>query len=120
MIEHARQLLPEEFADRVRFDVADATGLPFEDAEFDLVVLLNMIPFFQELARVTAPSGHVLAVYSFGSETPIYVPPETLRERLEGLGFADFEQIAAGEGTAFLAARKDPGYDPGQATSAAR
>jgi malonyl-CoA O-methyltransferase len=105
MIQHARRLLPEEFAHRVRFDVADATALPFEDGAFDLVVLLNMIPFFQELARVTAPGGRVLAVYSFGSQTPIYVPPETLRERLAGLGFGDFEPIAPSEGTAFLASR---------------
>jgi ubiquinone/menaquinone biosynthesis C-methylase UbiE len=120
MIAEAQRALPEELGDRVRFEVADATALPFEDGAFDLVVLLNMIPFFEELARVVAPRAHVLFVSSFGSQTPIYVPPDTLRRRLEPLGFSDFEQIAAGEGTALLAARKDPGYDPGQATSAAR
>jgi SAM-dependent methyltransferase len=120
MIEQARRLLPEELADRVRFDVADAAALPFQDGAYDLVVLLNMIPFFEEVARVAAPTAHVLVVNSFGSETPIYVPPETLRAGFEPLGFDHFEQIAAGEGTAFLAARKEPRYDPGQATSAAR
>ena len=55
MIEQARALLPPELDGRVRFDVADASKLPFQDGAFDLVVLLNMIPFFDELARVTAP-----------------------------------------------------------------
>jgi ubiquinone/menaquinone biosynthesis C-methylase UbiE len=120
MIAHAKCLLPEEFGQRIRFEVADASSLPFDDGAFDLVVLLNMIPFFEELARVTAAGGRVVFASSFGSETPIYVPPQTLRERLAPLGFGDFEEVAAGDGTAFLAVRRDPGYDADQATSAAR
>jgi ubiquinone/menaquinone biosynthesis C-methylase UbiE len=108
MVEEARNLLPEELARRVRFEVADGARLPFGDAAFDLVVLLNMIPFFDELARVTAPGGRIVFAASFGSETPIYVPPETLRGRLAPLGFGGFEEVAAGEGTAFLAARSKP------------
>jgi malonyl-CoA O-methyltransferase len=69
MIEEARRLLPINLAGRVGFEVADASSLPFEDGAFDLVVLLNMIPFFDEL------------------------------------GFDQFEEIAAGEGTALLARR---------------
>jgi SAM-dependent methyltransferase len=103
MIEEARRVLPAELSDRVRFEVADASRLPFEDGAFDLVVLLNMIPFFQELARVTAPGGRLVVAFSFGSETPIYVPPETLRKRLAPFGFGDFEELTAGDGTAFLA-----------------
>lgn len=109
MIEEARRLLPTNLAERVRFSVADATALPFVNGEFDLVVLLNMIPFFDELARVTAPGGRLLFAFSSGAGTPIYVPPETLRERLAPLGFTDFEELAAGEGTAFLAVRRDRG-----------
>lgn len=107
MIEEARRLLPAELSDRVRFEVADASRLPFEDGAFDLVVLLNMIPFFEELARVTAPGGRVVFASSFGSETPIYVPPETLRKRVAPLGFGEFEELSAGDGTAFLATRDD-------------
>ena len=109
MIEEARRLLPAELGERVRFMVADSAVLPFVNGEFDLVVLLNMIPFFDELARVTAPGGHVLFAFSSGADTPIYVPPETLRKRLGAIGFTDFEELAAGDGNAFLAARTDPG-----------
>ncbi len=105
MIEEARKVLPTELSGRVRFEVADASRLPFEDGAFDLVVLLNMIPFFEELARVTAPGGRIAAASSFGSQTPIYVTPETLRNRLAPLGFGDFEELTAGEGSALLATR---------------
>ena len=107
MIEQADELLPCELAGRVRFQVGDASALPLEDASFDLVVLMNMIPFFEELARVTAPGGHVLFAFSFGAETPIYVPAETLRARLEPLGFEGFEEVAAGDGNALLATKKE-------------
>ena len=106
MIGEARKVLPAELSGRVRFEVADASRLPFEEEAFDLVVLLNMIPFFEELARVTAPGGRVIVVSSFGPQTPIYVSPETLRERLAPLGFGDFEELTAGEGIAFLATRR--------------
>jgi SAM-dependent methyltransferase len=105
MIEEARRLLPSGLAGRVRFEVADASALPCEDGAFDLVVLLNMIPFFDELGRVAGPRASVVFAYFSGAETPIYTPPETLRERLEPLGFDQFEEIAAGEGTALLACR---------------
>jgi SAM-dependent methyltransferase len=109
MIEEARRLLPADLANRVRFQVADGAALPFVTGEFDLVMLFNMIPFFDELARVTSRGGHLLFAFSNGPGTPIYVPPATLRERLAPLGFTDFEEVAAGDGTAFLAVRKDPG-----------
>jgi SAM-dependent methyltransferase len=107
MIETARALLPAELASRIRFEVADASALPFEDEAFDLVILLNMFPFFEELARVLGPGGRALFAYSFGSETPIYVAPETLREQLEPVGFGGFEELDAGAGTAFLATRNE-------------
>jgi ubiquinone/menaquinone biosynthesis C-methylase UbiE len=105
MVEEARRLLEPELAGRVRYEAADASALPFEAASFDLVVLLNMIPFFPEIARITVPGGALVLAYSSGPETPIYTPPETLRRRLEPLGFGEFEEIAAGEGTALLARR---------------
>jgi ubiquinone/menaquinone biosynthesis C-methylase UbiE len=109
MIAEANRLLPEELAGRVRFQVADANQLPFDEGAFDLVVLMNMIPFFEELARVTAQGGGVVFASTRGSETPIYVPPETLRARLRAVGFGEFEEISAGEGSAFLARRQEPG-----------
>src|SRR5207247_8554257 len=59
MVEEARRKTPPELAGRVTFQQADASQLPFPDAAFDLVTLANMIPFFDELARVTAPGGWV-------------------------------------------------------------
>jgi SAM-dependent methyltransferase len=109
MVEEARRLLPDAFSRRVRFSTADASSLPFEAGSFDLVVLLNMIPFFPELARVTAPAGTVLVAHSLGPETPMHTPTETLRARLASLGFDGFEELAAGAGTALLASRHDPG-----------
>ena len=109
MIEQASRLLPEELAGRVTFVVADGAKLPFPDGRFDLVVLQNAIPFFSELGRVTAPGGRTIFAFSYGSETPIWVPPDTLRARLAEVGFQDFEELSAGSGIALLAARGDPG-----------
>jgi SAM-dependent methyltransferase len=91
---------------RVRFEVADAERLPYDDDAFDLVTLGNMIPFFDELARVTATGGHVLFAFSGGDQTPIYVPFERLRAELASRGFADFADFSAGRGTAFLARKR--------------
>ena len=107
MLSRARAKVPPELARRVRFEAADASKLPYADASFDLVALGNMIPFFDELERVTAPGGFVLFAFSGGPETPIYVPPERVRAELEPRGFTDFAEISAGPGTAFLA-RKRP------------
>ena len=108
MIAEAKRVLPSPLGVRVRFEVADAAQLPFEDDAFDLVVLLNMIPFFPELRRVTAPGGTLVVSSGFGPETPIWTPPETLRARLGPLGFTGFEELVAGPATAFLAKRADP------------
>jgi len=106
MIEEARAKTEEG---RVRYVVADAQRLPFEDAAFDLVTLGNMIPFFDELARVVAPGGRVLFAFSAGPSTPIYVAPARLRAELGRRGFGSFEEFAAGRGTALFATRAERG-----------
>lgn len=106
MLSEARRLTPPELADRVRFETADGAALPYEDGAFDLVGLGNMIPFFDELARVVAPGGSVLVSFSAGAETPIYVPAERLRTELGRRGFADFADFSAGNGTALLARKR--------------
>ena len=108
MVEEARRLLPSALDGRVSFAVADAAALPFPDGAFDLVVLLNMIPFFDELGRVTTRDGSVVFAFSSGPETPIYVPARTLRRRLSPLGFVTFAEVAAGGGTVLLAERSAP------------
>jgi len=107
MLDEARRLLPSELASRVRFETADGSALPYEDSSFDLVMLANMIPFFDELARVVAPGGSVVIAYSGGAETPIYVPSDRLRRGLGARGFTEFAEFDAGRGTAFLARKAD-------------
>ena len=108
MVKEGRELLPAELDGRVRFEVADASALPFADGAFDLVVLLNMIPFFGEIARVTAPGGTVAIAHVSGPSTPIWTPPDTLRRKLAEVGFGRFEELAVGGGTAFLARKPPP------------
>ena len=88
---------------RARFQVADASALPFADASFDLVVLVNAIPFFDELARVVARGGAVAVSFSRGAETPIFVPEERLRRELGRRGFTEFAAFAAPPATAYRA-----------------
>jgi len=88
---------------RERYVQADAASLPFSDGEFDLVTLNNMIPFFDELARVAAPGGHVAIAYSLGPRTPIWVPPVRLRGELERRGFAHVADFSVGPGVSLLA-----------------
>ena len=106
MLSEARSRTPAELGERVRFELADAAALPYDDGEFDLVTLANMIPFFDELARVTAPGGALVFSFSAGSETPIYVPSERLRSELERRGFTDFAEFSAGRGTSLLARKR--------------
>lgn len=105
MIEEATRTLAPALAVRVRFEVGDASALGCADAAFELVTLMNMIPFWDELARVTAPGGTLVLSYSRGAETPIYVPPELLRQELGRRGFAEFAEFSAPPATA-LRARK--------------
>ena len=91
---------------RARFQVADGSRLPFPDGCFDLVVLMNAIPFFVELARVTAPGGTIAVSFSRGAETPIYVSESRLRDAFGRRGFADFAAFAAPPATAFRARRR--------------
>ena len=102
MIDQARRLGGD-----VQYDVADASALPYEDGTFELVTLSNMIPFFDELARVTAPGGSVIVAYTMGDRTPIYVSFARVRSELERRGFAHVADFDAGTGTALLATKAE-------------
>jgi ubiquinone/menaquinone biosynthesis C-methylase UbiE len=106
MIEEARRKLSPELGARVRFEVGDASALSSPAAAFELVVGSNMIPFYDELARVVAPGGTLVLSFSKGSETPIYVPPERSREELGRRGFAEFAGFSAPPATALRAKRE--------------
>jgi ubiquinone/menaquinone biosynthesis C-methylase UbiE len=109
MVTAARRKTSPELAGRVRFEVGDAAALPFEDGAFQLVSLANMIPFFDELARVVASGGFVVFSFSGGSETPIYVDSARLRTELGRRGFTHFADVEAGRGTALLARKARAG-----------
>lgn len=106
MLEQAAAHLPEELRGRVRFETGDASALPADLGPFELVTLVNAIPFFDELARVTAPGGHVVVSFSRGPETPIYVEPERLQHELARRGFAEFAEFFAEPATALRATRQ--------------
>lgn len=103
MLAEARRKVTPDLEARVRFDEADAEHLPYPDEWFELVTLANMIPFFDELDRVLAAGGRLVFAWSGGAETPIYVPSSVLERELADRGYADFSEIAAGRGTAFVA-----------------
>ena len=102
MIAEARRLGKE------RYDVGDASALPYEDAAFDLVTLNNMIPFFDELARVVAPGGHAAIAFSLGAATPIWVPLERVRHELEQRGFLHIADFSVDPGVSLLARKGGP------------
>jgi SAM-dependent methyltransferase len=61
----------------VRFEVADiATFRP--GTAFDLILMMNMPPFFDQVARLLAPGGYVVSIASLGPSTPFYTSPATL------------------------------------------
>ena len=106
MVEEAGRKLSPELAGRVCFEVGDASALDCGDGDFELVVLSNMIPFYDELARVVAPGGTLVFSYSRGAETPIYVAPERLRLELGHRGFTEFAEFTAAPATALRAKRE--------------
>jgi ubiquinone/menaquinone biosynthesis C-methylase UbiE len=103
MVARAREKLPPDLAGRVRFTSADAAHLSEPSQSFDLVAHANMIPFFDEVARLLRPGGHALFAFSAGAQTPIYVPFERLSDELAMRGFTDFAEFDSGQATALLA-----------------
>jgi SAM-dependent methyltransferase len=66
----ARAALSDRLFERLSFQVADGTALPFEDATFDVTVSMSTVDhvpdgaarqqFINEMARVTRPGGRVV------------------------------------------------------------
>jgi ubiquinone/menaquinone biosynthesis C-methylase UbiE len=104
MVEEARRLASTP---REHYEVADSSALPFPDGSFDVVLLNNMIPFFDELVRVVAPGGHAAIAFGLGERTPIYVPLERVRRELEARGLVHVADFAAGGGLSLLAKRPE-------------
>jgi ubiquinone/menaquinone biosynthesis C-methylase UbiE len=104
MVERAREKASGRA--NLSFEVGDASALRHDDASFDLVTAANMIPFFDELARVVRPGGTLVVAFSLGPQTPIYVRSERMRKKLDARGFTQFAEIDAGRGTALVARKR--------------
>jgi ubiquinone/menaquinone biosynthesis C-methylase UbiE len=87
---------------RIAFKVGDASSLPYPDDSFDLVAMLNVPPFFAELARVLRPGGQVIVASSWGSATPFYTRPSLLRWKFLQHGVEPVEVGDAGAGTFYV------------------
>ena len=72
---------PATLAPRLR---ADASALPFCNDQFDGLLLVNMLLFPDEVARVLRPGGAIVWVNTSGDQTPIHLPPGDVLEALPG------------------------------------
>jgi SAM-dependent methyltransferase len=84
---------------RIAFKVADAANLHYDDASFDLVVEVNVPPFFAEIARVLRPVGTAIVVASWGEATPFFTPPVVLERGFARHGIEPRAAGRAGTGT---------------------
>lgn len=106
MIEQARAKLAERSTPHVRFAVADVAQLP-KGETFDLIAMLNMPPFFDQVAKLLSPGGHVAHVSSLGARTPFYTPTATLQKQFARRGVRPVKAGVAGEGTFYLGERPE-------------
>ena len=88
-------------APRVR---VDASKLPVRAASADVVVLVNMLLFPAEMARVLHPAGALVWVNTSGPATPIHLPADDVMRALGSpwVGVAS----SAGAGTWCVARRR--------------
>jgi ubiquinone/menaquinone biosynthesis C-methylase UbiE len=93
---------------RIAFKVGDASSLPYPDESFDLVTLLNMPPFFDEIVRVLRPGGSVIVASTQGDATPFYTPPKLLRWKFAQRGVEEVEEGNAGAGSLWVGRLTEP------------
>ena len=91
MIARAREKAAEQ-GSGARFEVADIAAYK-DQAPFDLVLMMNMPPFFRPVSDLVAPGGYVVSISSRGPTTPFYTSPRTLERKFGGYGF---RTLAAG------------------------
>lgn len=90
--EMMRKSLVDSIGDRMRFHVADAASLPFEDDSFDVIVCGGANTFIQEREAAFQEYARVLRPYGFVSVTNLYYrrrPDQALQDDLRDvLGFS--------------------------------
>ena len=67
------RLAPADVAPRLQ---CDSTQLPFADGALQVILVVNMLLFPDEIARALAPDGAVVWVNTSGESTPIYLPSD--------------------------------------------
>lgn len=90
---------------RVAFRVADAAALPYDAESFDLVTLLNMPPFFAEIARVLRAGGSVIVAASWGPDTPFFTPASVLERSFARRGVEPVTSGVVQSGTYWVGRR---------------
>jgi SAM-dependent methyltransferase len=88
----------------VEFRVADVSELDPGDG-YDLLIMLNMPPFFAPVSGLVRSGGFVAHIASRGPTTPFYTSAEKLAEGFERHGLETVASGAAGPGTYYLARR---------------
>jgi SAM-dependent methyltransferase len=93
---------------RIAFKIGDAAQLPYPARSFDLVAQLNMPVFFEQIARVLRPGGHVIVAASWGRATPFYTRPKLLQWKFAQRGITQVEVGEAGDGTYWVGRFTEP------------
>jgi SAM-dependent methyltransferase len=88
----------------MRFLVADVADLDPGEG-YDLVMMLNMPPFFAPVSALLRPGGSVAHIASRGSATPFYTSAGRLRQGYQRCGLETVAAGSAGPGTYYLARR---------------
>lgn len=70
--------------------VGDASRPPVRESSAALVVCMNAPIFLGEIVPLLVPGGALLAVWSEGPRTPIWVDPRVLRRACKRAGLDDF------------------------------
>jgi ubiquinone/menaquinone biosynthesis C-methylase UbiE len=91
---------------QTQFLVADIESFA-PGARFDLVTMVNMPPFFKEVARLLRPGGQVLCVATLGASTPFYTRPRTQARGFERRGLRTVTSGTVGAGSYYLAELPD-------------
>jgi SAM-dependent methyltransferase len=94
---------------------ADGSVLPVRSSSVDVVALVNMFLFPDEVGRVLKPEGVLLWVSTNGDATPIYLPPADVLRALPGEWSGITAQ--AGWGTWLTVRRRAAGAGPTQSSS---
>lgn len=94
---------------RVAFKVGAPGALPFPDALFDLVAVVDATPPVAEVARVLRPGGYLAVAHTGGSEAPRGLGARVRGWRLARRRIVPVKAGDAGDGSFSVARLRDAG-----------